>query len=116
MADQQHLEILKQGVDVWNRWRAENSEIRPDLKYARLPGAKLRDVRLYESDLRGADLHGSDLRGANLTHADLNGTNLARAQLVEAHLGEVNFKNTKLQGADLRFSLIGYTLHFQTSI
>jgi hypothetical protein len=28
MANPEHLEILKQGVEVWNRWQEENSEIR----------------------------------------------------------------------------------------
>lgn len=31
MANPEHVEILKQGVDVWNRWREENPEVVPDL-------------------------------------------------------------------------------------
>ena len=31
MANEQHIEILKQGVDIWNPWRDINSEILPDL-------------------------------------------------------------------------------------
>jgi hypothetical protein len=34
MANQQHLAILKQGVEVWNQWRKEHPEIRPDLSEA----------------------------------------------------------------------------------
>ena len=35
MANPEHVEILKQGVDVWNRWREENPEIlKPDLSNA----------------------------------------------------------------------------------
>ena len=41
MANEQHLGILKQGVDVWNRWREENPAIIPDLERAK-PGARLR--------------------------------------------------------------------------
>ena len=29
MANPEHLEILKQGVDVWNKWREENPECNP---------------------------------------------------------------------------------------
>lgn len=49
MANQEHLEILRQGVEVWNRWREEHLEILPDLR-----GADLRGAHLREADLRGA--------------------------------------------------------------
>jgi len=39
MANQEHLDILKQGLEVWNQWREENADIRPDLSDAELPGA-----------------------------------------------------------------------------
>lgn len=41
MANSEHLKILKQGAEVWNEWREENSEIRPDLVQADLSGANL---------------------------------------------------------------------------
>lgn len=31
MANEEHIAILKQGVEVWNNWRQENPDIRPDL-------------------------------------------------------------------------------------
>ena len=31
MANPEHLAILKQGVDQWNKWRAEHTEVRPSL-------------------------------------------------------------------------------------
>jgi len=33
MANEEHVKILKQGVEAWNRWREEQPEIRPDLSY-----------------------------------------------------------------------------------
>ena len=51
MANEEHLAILKKGVDTWNRWREENPGTCPDLALA---------------DLWWADLHGADLRGVNL--------------------------------------------------
>lgn len=27
MANEEHVKILKQGVDVWNKWREENSAL-----------------------------------------------------------------------------------------
>ena len=38
MANEEHLKILKQGVEQWNKWRLENA-IRPDLGGADLSGA-----------------------------------------------------------------------------
>ena len=40
MANEEHLKILKQGVEQWNKWRLENA-IRPDLS----------DVDLSDADL-----------------------------------------------------------------
>jgi hypothetical protein len=71
VAHKEHLERLKQGVDVWNVWREEHPDITIDLRWA----------RLIEADLRGADLRGVDLRGAQLTtdlsRADLSGADLS---------------------------------------
>ena len=51
MANQEHLEILKQGVAAWNQWRKEHNDIIPDLR---------------DAHLRGADLSRADLRDAHL--------------------------------------------------
>ena len=42
MANDEHVAMLKQGVDAWNAWRRENPHIRPDLLGADLSGADLR--------------------------------------------------------------------------
>jgi uncharacterized protein YjbI with pentapeptide repeats len=56
-------------VAAWNAWRAENPNIRPDL----------RGAVLNRTDLRGADLSEANLEGAALTGANLSGANLRRA-------------------------------------
>jgi hypothetical protein len=55
MANPEHLEILKQGVEVWNQWRKHNSGITPDLFKASLFGAILIEADLIGADLRVAD-------------------------------------------------------------
>src|SRR5262245_8524436 len=86
MADQEHVERLKQGVSGWNRWREENPEIRPALRKAGLCGADLRDVNLLGADLLGAVLYEADLRWADLRWATLEETSLHEARLSGANL------------------------------
>ncbi len=46
MANQEHLDILKQDVQAWNQWRREHPDIRPNLNSAHLSGADLYGVSL----------------------------------------------------------------------
>ncbi len=85
MVDGEHLGILKQGVAAWNKWRASNPEIRPNLTGADLTGAYLLDT-----DLTLANLSGAELSGANLTAADLTGADLTDASLTGADLSHAN--------------------------
>jgi uncharacterized protein YjbI with pentapeptide repeats len=102
MANQEHLNILKRGVDIWNTWREHHQEIKPDLS-----GANLRGADLSIADLRGANLSRDDLSEANLSFADLNEaylsrTNLSFAELFQTHLNETHLYEANLSGADLR--------------
>ena len=121
MANEEHLKILWQGVEAWNRWREENPDIEPDLHKADLRGAALRKANLSGADLRKAnlrkanlsgadltmanssevDLKGADLNGASLIMADLNGANLSEADLTGADLSGVNLSEASLWRADL---------------
>jgi uncharacterized protein YjbI with pentapeptide repeats len=58
MANPEHVAILKQGVEVWNRWRRENPEIRPDFVEADLSGLILHNVDLSKSKLYKTNLSG----------------------------------------------------------
>jgi uncharacterized protein YjbI with pentapeptide repeats len=111
MANQEHLDILRQGIVAWNAWRKANPDIRPDLNGADLIEADLSGAHLYETGLHGANLHGAnlnraDLSGADLNRADLSGAGLSRADLSEADLSEadlhgVDLSRAYLTGADL---------------
>ena len=111
MADEKQLEILKQGVEVWNKWRGENPDIKIDLSEtdfsdAYLSRADFRDADLRDADLRDADLSGADLRRVNLRRvnlgsANLSGANLNSADLSGADLFDANLRDAKLRKADL---------------
>jgi hypothetical protein len=51
MANQEHLDIRKQGVEVWNQWRQEHTDIRPDLRDADPRRADLTDPRSIPQEL-----------------------------------------------------------------
>ena len=67
MANQEQLDILKQGVKLWNEWREENSDIEIELLNADFNGAHLEGVDLSFAELSGAYLQGADLTLPNST-------------------------------------------------
>ena len=106
LANQEHLDILKQGVDVWNKWREEYPAIQPDLLQA-----KLRDT-----DLHGVDLSGADLVCANLRKADLGFANLCHAILVGTHFCEASLIQVSLDGANLFGADLSKAILYQASL
>lgn len=106
MANPEHLEILRQGVEVWNSWRSENYEITPDLTDALASGMFLSDANLVGVDFSGADLRGTDLNWARLSESWFVGANMEDASLLHAYLAEsilvgANLQQTHLAKANL---------------
>ena len=105
MVNQKHYARLKKDVEAWNKWRANNLNIIPDLSEADLSEA------LSEADLIGANLTRSNLNGAVLTGAKLIGTNLTRTNLTRANLSGANLSGANLSGANLsRTQVLGTVL------
>jgi uncharacterized protein YjbI with pentapeptide repeats len=101
MANPEHLEILKQGVEVWNTWRRANPSIEPDLTRASLSGAHLVGADLNRADFREADLKGAILQGTDLIGTSFRQADLTKADLSWAVLERANLDAAKLCGADL---------------
>lgn len=101
MANPEHLEMLKQGVEHWNQWRQEHPDVRPDLSDAILQRAKLSGANLSRADVRKVDLREADLSRTNLSAARLQRAILYRANLSGADLGEANVTKANLIGANL---------------
>ena len=78
MANEEHLSSLKQGVKVWNSWRRDNPDIRPDLSGANLSEANLSGANLSVAQVHGANLVGAITSGVNLRGAILIGALLSR--------------------------------------
>lgn len=101
MANEEQIDLLKQGVDVWNIWRENNPDSIIDLSDVKLIDVELKNINLSGADLSGANLSGADLRKADLScsvlckhakfiGADLSGANLYKAQLRVAILHKAN--------------------------
>jgi hypothetical protein len=114
-AKQEHLAILKKGVEQWNEWRRNHPEIRPilyetdlsrktfegDLSSANFANAVLVRANLGGAILRGANFHEANLGGASLSWADLTEANFCRTDLYETDLSHAILKSANLQGTQL---------------
>ena len=121
MANQEQLKILKQGVELWNNWREENSALKVDLNGANLSamnlnGIDFRDARLTRVDFRDAKLQGSRLSLANLSRATLIGASLNRASLKETRLSHAIITNADLRDADLSSAYLHKTVLAMTDL
>lgn len=117
MANQEHLDILIQGVEIWNQWRHDNSSIQPDLSQAMLNGLDLSGYNLNAVQLWGAFFGQTKLIGANLSSiiatnaafeeanlsmANMSGSNFSRSNFSRANLYRVNLQYTYLYGTVLK--------------
>ncbi len=84
MANVEHLARLQQKVELWNCWRQENRQVKPELIRANLRAANLRDTNLRDANLRDANLKGANLKGADLRGADLRGADFRQVILDKA--------------------------------
>jgi uncharacterized protein YjbI with pentapeptide repeats len=116
MANQQHLDLLLQGVDSWNQWRQKHLDIEPDLNDVdlsgiNLVGVDLSEVHLKRTSFRGARLERVSLSRAHLEESDLGRAYLQGADLSVAHLERANLGEAFLKGANLnRAYLVGACL------
>jgi len=97
MADHQHLDILKQGIESWNQWRKEHPDIRPDLSDVNL-------TDLSKRNLSNANLSNVDLSRTTLAFTDLSRANLSGADVLESTLLRANFNGTNLDRTCFSFS------------
>jgi uncharacterized protein YjbI with pentapeptide repeats len=131
MANQEHVEILKDGVKAWNKWRKDNPDIKPDLMFLNIydeafktsvlwhravrcfiepltkPHIDLADINFEETDLSGGmfsgvNLQSANLKNAQLAHADLSYSSLLCIKLEGSLLSEANLEGALLMQANLK--------------
>ncbi len=111
MANEEHLAILQQGVEVWNQWRKKNPGIRPDLSDSDLSHIYLRYIDLRNADTRNTALHHTDLWGANFNSSDLQ-----NADMSDTDLGGVSFERANLHGTNLTDADISFASFYRTNL
>jgi len=103
MANEEQLAILRQGVEVWNGWRAKKpTDLNIDLIGANLAKINLSGAYLLKADLSGAILAEANLSGAFLNEANLSGADLTRANLCRTDLRTAFLDKSDLREADLK--------------
>jgi uncharacterized protein YjbI with pentapeptide repeats len=100
MANEEHLAILRQGVEVWNEWRHDQSYFRPDLSGADLKNVNLSMFDLEDAILTGADLTDANMTGANLEHAGLGHARLVGTNMTDAFCYGAGFRGSNVDGAN----------------
>ena len=135
MANPEHVAILRQGVEVWNQWRKDNLDIRPDLHMADFTGADLTGANFYcvewgrgklshahlrecvfaASNLFAVDFGWSNLTGANLSKADLSLAHMNDCALSGVNVYGTVFYLTSLRNADLSQSALKHAIFDQTT-
>ncbi len=116
MANPEHVEIVKMGVEVIRQWREDKLRklLDPSIIEQRivdfrlsdcgsfdLIDANLKNLQLSQADLSLSQLNGADLTGANLLGANLRSTDFFAANLSNANLSGANLSGSDCCKADL---------------
>lgn len=103
MANEKYVEILKQGVVNWNKWRQSEPNFQIDLRGINLESENLMGVDFSGADLRGANLNGTQLQWSNLSNANLDGfeTKLNGTCLMNSDITRSSLNNSDLRGVKI---------------
>ena len=106
MANPEHVEILKLGMENWNSWRAKGISEKIDLSNEKLAKAVLYSGNLSDVNFSGVHLYlanvsNADCSNANFTNANLDHAFFENSKLNKAVFAGANLINSNLRGADL---------------
>jgi hypothetical protein len=117
VANEEHIKILKQGVEVWNKWRKDNPDITPDLTSTALNNLNLEGANLIKADFdrtsiihsnfnnaifTEANMHLASFIVAQFVKADLSNSGITTADFIEANLEKATLANARIIGARFR--------------
>ena len=103
MANEEHLNILRQGADAWNAWRVANRHIRPELRQMDFEKELRSGPGLYDlPDLSGFDFSGCDLNGivwrnSIVDHCSFDDCLINNSDLCFSNFLECTFRRTSMR-------------------
>ncbi|MEM8719105.1 MAG: pentapeptide repeat-containing protein [Cyanobacteria bacterium P01_G01_bin.39] len=111
MADKKHLEILRQGVEVWNQWRQDNPDIKPNIYKEQLDFGEYNQIQFNSTILsftsfRFTSFQHTNFDNTRLCNAILNDAELFKASLQNSNLTRLQALGTNFNGANLTGSCI----------
>lgn len=109
VSKEEHLAILRGGVEGWNDWRTSNPDVQPDLRNSNLKGTDLRSANLGWVNFNGANLEGANMISTDLKRSSCCGTNLHAADLGRSNMNHTNFSGADLSEANLSRTAISGT-------
>jgi hypothetical protein len=111
MANPEHLGKLREGVKVWNEWKAKHrgslflTDLSwQDLRRMNIPGIDLTDTNLDRVDFAEVNLEAADLSRANLRTVSFGSATLRDAVLNGVNARGADFSRADMRGVDLRYA------------
>lgn len=101
MKTEKLLEILRQGSEVWNKWRSENKNARINLRNINESNLNLREFILLNAKLNDSIITSTNFTYAELGKAIFENSKINNSYFIGANLNGANFKNADLRGASL---------------
>lgn len=99
MADQRHVDLVRQGADATNKWRERKSNLALDLS-----GADFSNTDLSHINLAGCNLDHSDFSSCTLKNAIFSRATLRSAIFTSVNAFSSDFSSCNLQDADFSYS------------
>lgn len=108
MANEEQINILRQGAAAWNAWRDANPHIRPELRQMDFEKEIRLGTGLYDlPDLSGFDFSGGDLSGIVWRNSIVDRCNFDDCRLDSSDLYFSNFLECTFCSTSMRVTRIG---------
>lgn len=108
MANEEHVNILRQGANTWNSWRVANPHIRPELSQVDFEREITSSPDPYDlPDLSGFDFSGGNLSGIVWRNSIVDHCNFDDCEINYADLCFSNFLQCTFRRTSMRVTKIG---------
>ncbi len=106
MANPNHISKLKKGLNYWNPWRMDNSNITPDLSNHEFSKMYLSELIFDDSNISNSFFSYCDLSEASFTNCNLNGTSFIQNNMVANDMSNSNLIKAFFHGEKLMQTIL----------